>query len=198
MDTINPFAFFDSIFIANKLNTYMGDFNFSEIQLFCYFSCLLSLYEGHPVASWGYKFIKNDLGVPLSIDIQNSLANLLSKNEIEEINNYYKITQRGQDKSTMLSNLQRFNERIKYLENACDSLLVLPVGNIRSSIANEPVIKSVTEASVRALMWEDDGAIELLYDQFEMLKTALNIENADLFVPAVTWLKYLQTYKGTN
>lgn len=198
MEMLNSYATYDSLFIGTKLEAYIGDFNFSEIQLFCYFSCLLSLYEGNPVSYWGYQFIKNDLGVPLSEDVQNSLNNLLRSKEIECNNGYYKVTQKGKDKNKILSDLPRFEERSKYLENACGSLLVLPIGNIRSSIAHEPVIKSTTEASVRSLIGGDEGVIDLLYDQFEVLKTALNMESLDLFVPAVTWLKYLQESQGIS
>ena len=84
METINPFAIYDTLFVGNKLQRYIGDFNSSEVQLFCYFSCLLSLYEGNPTSFWGYKFIKNDLGVPLSTEVYTALDCLLVNNELEK------------------------------------------------------------------------------------------------------------------
>lgn len=198
MATINPFAAYDTLFVGNKLQRYIGDFNFSEVQLFCYFSCLLSLYEGNPTSFWGYKFIKNDLGVPLSTEVYDALDCLLRNEEIEELDKYYKITNEGEHKIVFLSSLSRFQNRIKYLETACESLLALPVGNIRNAINSEPIVRAASSSSVRTLVDEDNGAITLLYEQFDLLKEAINSKDSDLFVPAVTWLKYLQISQEDN
>lgn len=198
METINPFATYDTLFIGNKLQRYIGDFNSSEVQLFCYFSCLLSLYEGNPTSFWGYKFIKNDLGVPLSTDVYDALDCLQRNNEIQIADNYYQITNEGRIKCELLSQLGRFQGRKKYLEAACESLLALPIGYIRNSINSEPVVRAANNSAVRTLVDEENGAVALLYEQFELLKEAINSQDSDLFVPAVTWLKYLQLPKEVN
>lgn len=198
MESINPYAIYDTLFVGDKLQRYIGDFNSSEVQLFCYFSCLLSLYEGNPTSFWGYKFIKNDLGVPLSTDVYNALDCLLRNNELEKIDNYYQITSEGKSKCNILSELGRFENRNKYLEVACESLLALPIGYIRNSIISDPIVRAANNSSVRTLVDEENGAVALLYDQFELLKEAINSQDADLFVPAVTWLKYLQLPKEVN
>lgn len=192
MDTVNPFSTYDALFIGNKLESYMEDFNFSEIHLFSYFSCLLSLYDGNPTSFWGYKFIKNDLGVPISNDIQNSLNSLLNNKEIEKNGEYFKLTVSGKENEILFSNLKRFENRKKYLENACDSLLALPIGNIRYAINNDPVIRAINASSVRTLLDSDNEALPLLHDQFAILNKILDKKTYNLFVPAVTWLKYLQ------
>jgi hypothetical protein len=198
MVTLNPLATYDALFIGNKLQRYIGDFNFSEVQLFCYFSCLLSLYDGIPTSFWGYKFIKNDLGVPLSTEVYDALDCLLRNEEIEESKRYYKITDEGKSKIIFLSGLSRFQNRIKYLETSCESLLALPIGNIRNAINSEPIVRTASSSSVRTLVDEDNGAIALLYGQFELLKEAIDSKDSDLFVPAVTWLKYLQLPQTEN
>lgn len=198
METINPFAIYDTLFVGNKLQRYIGDFNSSEVQLFCYFSCLLSLYEGNPTSFWGYKFIKNDLGVPLSTEVYVALDCLLRNNELEKADNYYKITIEGKSKCELLSEFERFENRNKYLEASCESLLALPIGYIRNSINSEPIVRAANNSTVRTLVDEENGAIALLYEQFELLKEAINTKDSDLFVPAVTWLKYLQLPKEVN
>ena len=198
METINPFAIYDTLFVGNKLQRYIGDFNSSELQLFCYFSCLLSLYEGNPISFWGYKFIKNDLGVPLSTEVYIALDCLLRNNELEKTDNYYKITSEGKSKCEVLSKFSRFENRNKYLEASCESLLALPLGYIRNSINSEPIVRAANNSTIRTLVDEENGAIALLYEQFELLKEAINSKDLDLFVPAVTWLKYLQLPKGVN
>lgn len=97
-----------------------------------------------------------------------------------------------------MSGLSRFQNRIKYLETACESLLALPVGNIRNAINSEPIVRTASNSSVRTLVDEDNGAIALLYEQFDLLKEAINSKDSDLFVPAVTWLKYLQIPQEEN
>ncbi|QRX64300.1 hypothetical protein JS578_03335 [Dysgonomonadaceae bacterium zrk40] len=198
METINPFAIYDTLFVGNKLQRFIGDFNSSEVQLFCYFSCLLSLYEGNPTSFWGYKFIKNDLGVPLSNDVYTALDCLLRNNELAKADDYYKITNEGVLKCNALSEFGRFENRNKYLEASCESLLALPIGYIRNSINNEPIVRAANNSSIRTLVDEDNGAVALLYEQFELLKEAIDSKDSDLFVPAVTWLKYLQLPKGVN
>lgn len=198
METINPFAIYDTLFVGNKLQRYIGDFNSSEVQLFCYFSCLLSLYEGNPTSFWGYKFIKNDLGVPLSTEVYTALDCLLVNNELEKADNYYKITSEGKSKCEVLSEFGRFENRNKYLEASCESLLALPIGYIRNSINSEPIVRAANNSTVRTLVDEENGATALLYEQFELLKEAIDTNDSDLFVPAVTWLKYLQLPKDVN
>ena len=198
METINPFAIYDTLFVGNKLQRYIGDFNSSEVQLFCYFSCLLSLYEGNPTSFWGYKFIKNDLGVPLSTEVYTALDCLLVNNELEKADNYYKITSEGKSKCEVLSEFGRFENRNKYLQASCESLLALPIGYIRNSINSEPIVRAANNSTVRTLVDEENGAIALLYEQFELLKEAIDTNDSDLFVPAVTWLKYLQLPKDVN
>jgi hypothetical protein len=197
MDMLSSHATYDSLFIGNKLEEYLGDFNISEIQLFCYFSALLSLYDGKRVADWGYTFIKSELGVPLSREIEDAVNSLLCNKEIEPIDKYFKVTEAGRDKIKMLSELPRFKSRQKYLENSCDSLLTLPIGLVRNSITNDPAIKTASIASVRTLIDENSGATELLYEQFEILRKSLKIKSEDLFVPAVKWLE-LQVKQRTK
>lgn len=197
MEKVNPFAIYDTLFIGNKLQRFITDFNSSEVQLFCYFSCLLSLYEGNPISFWGYTFIKSTLGVPLSNDVNVALDCLFRSNEIEKVDNYYRITSKGELKLEVLSELSIFGNRKKYLEASCESLLALPVGYIRVSINNEPIVRTAKNSSLRVLVDEDgeNGAVSLLYEQFELLKEAINMKDLDLFVPAVTWLKFLQQTK---
>lgn len=198
METINPFAIYDTLFVGSKLQRYIGDFNSSEVQLFCYFSCLLSLYEGNPTSFWGYKFIKNELGVPLSTDVYTALDCLLRNNELQKADDYYMITSEGESKCEVLSKLNRFENRNKYLEASCESLLALPIGYIRNSINSEPIVRAANNSTVRTLVDEENGAVALLYEQFELLKEAIDTKDSDLFVPAVTWLKFLQLPKGVN
>lgn len=190
---INSVALYDTLYIGNKLQKYLDDFNSSEIQLFCYFSCLLSLYDGNPISFWGYNFIRNGIGVPLSNDVSESLMVLLRNEELIVNNEYYNITKNGLEKCNVLSSITIFNTRIKYLDAACDSLLSIPEGLIRNAINNEPVLNGAIYSSLRNLIDEENGSISILYEQFELLQSVFQSQEDDLFIPATTWIRYLQT-----
>ena len=130
METINPFAIYDTLFVGNKLQRYIGDFNSSEVQLFCYFSCLLSLYEGNPTSFWGYKFIKNDLGVPLSTEVYTALDCLLVNNELEKADNYYKITSEGKSKCEVILRSYSYSIWMAWL------LMVIPRSRSKSMLSS--------------------------------------------------------------
>lgn len=188
---INPNAIYDTLFIGQRLQKQFDDFGISELQLFCYLSCLMSLYESNPISFWGYKFVKNELGVPLSIDILNAVECLVNSNEAQKIDNYYRITENGTQKFLFFSEFPSFKNRDKFLHAACDSALTTTIGNIRRAVCNEPVVKSASNGNLRFLNDEHNNVMELLYDQFSLLRDALPGQYADLFVPAVTWLKFL-------
>ena len=189
---INSVALYDTLYVGNKLQKYLEDFNSSEIQLFCYFSCLLSLYDANPISFWGYNFIRNGIGVPLSNDISESVKSLIRNDEFSLYADYYKVTEIGFERCDELSSLSYFKNRIKYLDAACDSLLSIPAGLIRNSINNEPILNGATYSSLRNLVDEENGSISLLYDQFELLQSVFQNQYSDLFIPATTWLRYLQ------
>lgn len=196
---INPYSIFDSLFIGKKIQGNIGDFNYSELQLFCYFSCLMSLYDGNPISFWGYKFIKNELGVPLSYEVDVAIEKLQQNNElILKDDGFLRLTDLGEEKLKTFTDFDIYKSRIKYLQASCESLLVMPIGNFRTSIYQEPLIKFANEGDLRNLTEEDSIALDSLYDQFEMLKEALKNQYSDLFVPAVTWLKYLQNSESFN
>ena len=55
-------ASFDLLFVAEELSLKLGTATVGEIHLFSYLGCLLSLFEGQPVADLGYSFGDWNLG----------------------------------------------------------------------------------------------------------------------------------------
>lgn len=196
---INSNATYDVLSIAINLNKYNSDFNSSEINLFCYFSCLLSLYRGIPTYNWGYGFIKNELGVPISAEVQVAIKQALDLGHLieESGTGYYIISDKGIEFYNKLCVISRYKERQYFIDNACSSLLTNSIGNIRCVLHTDPVISSVKESSLRTLFDDDSGATELLYSQFSILKRVLNCELKDeLFIVVLTWIKCLQNIEG--
>ena len=198
MVSANSFVIFDVLFIATNLQKYNCDFNFSEINLFCYFSCLLSLYAGKPSSEWGYAFIKNEYGVPISAEVNSSIKWFKDAEYlIEDNEGYFNITNKGIEFKNQLMEMNRYSERKLFIENACDSLLLNSIGDIRSIIHEEPIIKKKKNSSLRQLLNDNSGTIDLLYNQFAILKHLLNGDNTnDMFLAALTWLKCVQNIEG--
>lgn len=193
---MKPQAVFDILFVGQKLQSKIQDFSLSEINFFSYLGCLLSLYDGNIVANWGYNFIKNNLGSPFSSDLNIAIDSLVANGTIlksEGIDGYYRLSPKGVEFLEVYSTLQTFKSRITYLNLACRSISLFPLGYIKEAINNEPVLKSAFVSSTkRSLLEENSPATKSLYHQFALLKTALEDKHQDLMIPAIVWIESLQ------
>lgn len=189
-----PEAIFDTLYIGLKIESKLDDFSHPEVQFFAYLSCLLSLYNGNPLSFWEYCFVKTQLGSPYSVDIKEAWNFLKSKASVEQTTEgYSKLTDKGRDEIDFYLTLHAFKQRAKYLDAACKSLSLIPVGYIKKAIQNEPVLKTARIAiSRKFLLDESSPATHALYEQFGTLKEALKgVDYKDLLIPAVVWIEAL-------
>ncbi|HYA39976.1 MAG TPA: hypothetical protein VEF34_01630 [Syntrophobacteraceae bacterium] len=168
----------------------MGNIARSELHLFSYLACLLSLYKNHPVADWEYGFAVTQQGHPFSPDIDEALGVLFQIGHLVRANSYLKTSMGGVNEYNILKSLQINAEREPFLDGACASLLALPVGTIRHALSQEPDIRNAVSLSQsRKLL--TDSSLDMLYDQFATLSKAIGVDVDDLMVPSVVWLTYL-------
>lgn len=190
-----PEATFDTLFVASRVQRRLEDFAEGEIHFFTYFACLLSLYEGFPSDAWGYTYVKTEFGTPFSGEIQKALRVLIASRFAEELggSEYFDLTIEGGKRLDFLSsNFSFFHERSKYLEVACNMLTLLPYGQIRESLRNEPVINSAeTGRSSRTLLETTSPATHALHAQFRLLREAMADSKSKLLLPAAVWLNGL-------
>jgi hypothetical protein len=189
-----PEAIFDTLYIGSKIESKLDDFSQPEVQFFAYLSCLLSLYDGNPLSFWEYSFLKTQLGSPYSVDIDGAWNFLKSKALVEQTTEgYSKLTGKGKAEIDFYLTLHAFKPRAKYLEAACKSISLIPVGYIKKAIHNEPVLKAArVSISKRSLLDKSSPATHALYEQFGTLKEALKEEDyKDLLIPAVVWIEAL-------
>ena len=193
MSRIQSNAVFDALYIGTHLQIKLNDFSNYELQIFTYLSCLLSLYDGEPVSFWGYTFIKNDLGSPFSKEINDAIEALIAKGSIiKSDGSFLSVTANGQNELRLYSSFRSNISRIKYLQAACESMNLISYGEVKDSISQEPILQSAGKQSQRRLLIDDDSpAFSVLYEQFEMLRTALENQFHNLVIPAIVWLKYL-------
>ena len=187
---INYSAYFDCLSIGNRLDDFLGDFIISEVYLFAYLSCLLSLYKENPVSAWGYIFGITKSGYPYSVDLDKSIGLLISNGYFKLTEHIMQITEEGKEEYKILRTISLNLEREPFLDGACSTLLTLPVGIVRGAISQGPEIRSALSLSQSNLLLLDPG-LNILYDQFSALSSAIGLDIEDLVVPAIVWIKYL-------
>lgn len=195
-----PEAFFDSLYLTDSLDRELDGVSFSEINLFSYLACLLSLYDSNPVSFWGYRFIKNKYGSPYSYELEDSINKAKSNEYIIFLDdNYFELTNEGKEILSILKTHTQYKSRLKYLRVSYECITMLPYGLIKESITNEPLITSANNKDSRNILIEtDSGAISILYNHFEILKLALDDKYDDLMVPATVWLRKIFEKKAVR
>jgi hypothetical protein len=167
-----------------------GGASSSEIHLFAYLACLLSLYNSEPVSTWGYRFAGTKEGAPFSPDIAQAISLLYTSGNTTEKANLYTITGIGLIEYEDLSVLSQNTRRDMYVEGACSATYALPIGLVRQALLQEPVLRRATTLSTARQLLEL-ADLSTLYAQFDSLSRAIGVDTSELMVPAVTWLTYL-------
>jgi hypothetical protein len=190
MSRSNPLAYFDALAISVKLQQTFDRTAISEVHLFAYLACLLSLYRGCAASDWGYEFVATENGSPFSADLEEAIVSLVLEGLGEQSDRYLVVTVEGQSVCAELSDFERNRRREEFLSAACASVLALPLGTIRSAMVTDHDMKLATELrDTRRLLTET--AVEDLHDAFSALSDEIGIHVRDLMVPAVVWLNYL-------
>lgn len=191
MSTI-PEAIYDVLYVTAKLGEKFGDAEVSEVHLFCYLSCLLSLYQGNLLVSWGYSFISSNLGAPYSSDLDSSINILINAGLLEISGNYLTLTASGYEALNILGTFEQNAKREKCLSAACLSAFTLPFGTLRRGLLNEPVLKNaISLDKTERLLDERNPSNTLLYDQFNLLRESISSKSHDLIIPSTVWLTFL-------
>ena len=187
---ICPEATFDALAITASLRPTLGRVLPSEVHLFAYLSCLLSLYSGRPVVDWGYEFTSTAEGAPYSVSMDRAITLLRNSSDMESGPSGLSLSSTGVAEYELLRTISGNEAREKYVAGACSSVLAIPVGVVRAALGQEPALRRVSSlSSTRPLLQNVD--LSVLYDQFEALSSALGPTVRDVMVPAVTWLTFL-------
>jgi len=143
---VTPEAFYDSLSLAHKLDSYLDGFKLEEIHLFSFFSSFLFLYEGNPIGIWQHKYTVSN-GYPFSNNINEAINRHIQNGMFEEKNEYYTITGRGVDEFNKFKTLPTFIKREEYLNAACSTSLLVPYSQTLRALLSEPELKKAEELS---------------------------------------------------
>lgn len=185
---IEPTAAFDTLALTALLEPTFGNIMFSEIHLFSYLSCLLSLYKGRPVSEWGYNFAATKEGSPFSPQLASAIEQLSAAGLLTGAP-ALRLSEIGRSEYQFLRTLSIASREV-YLSSASASILALPVGGIRTALSQEPALRRVSSlTTTRQLL--DNADTYALYDQFQVLSEAIGPNIHELMIPAIVWLTYL-------
>ena len=184
-DQVKPEAFFDSLSLAHKLDSFLDGFKLEELHLFSYFSSLLYLYDGKSIATWEHKYIVSE-GYPFSDSLNEAIKRHIQNGLYELRGEFYTITGRGTDTFMKLKNMHAFISREAYINAACTTSILLPYVQTRNALLSEPEIRKAVELNNAS--WLDREGV---YEQFKKISEAVGVEAKNLIIPAVTWVDYL-------
>lgn len=183
-------AYFDTLFITDKLDEYAGQATLHEISAFAYLGCLLSVYEGNPTERWSYQFMAVPPMLPYANEITDSARQLVSRGLIEGSDSDYRISARGRQELFVWAQLHSFEWRRRFLEGATGTGVLLPPVEVMSRMRNEPQLKRASlSGSTRELMTE--ATTGALFEQLHALQRAVGTAARDLLVPASVYLRFL-------
>ncbi len=157
-----------------------------------YLAQLLSIYDGNTTVKWGYLFTRNKYGAPISIEILEEIEVLCSKGYlVEDDSGYYCLADTSSaDFIQQLEKSYIFGWKTKYIMTALDSLLTKPFPKVVNAIQYEPGINLLDKIN-RTSVLLDNSSINLLFDDFKIIKEVINDTNINLVVPASLWIDYL-------
>jgi len=182
---VTPEAFFDSLSLAHKLDSFLDGFKLEEIHLFSYFSAFLYSYSGHSISTWQHKYIVAN-GYPFSESLNNAILLHIKNGLFEDEGSYFKISTRGTIEFDNFKDLVTFSERETLISAACTTSILLPYSETIRALLNEPDLQKQAELDNNEWLHPDG-----FYPQFKEVSEAIGINSHDMIIPAVTWINYL-------
>jgi hypothetical protein len=181
---VNPEAFFDSLSIGYKLDSFLEGFKLQEIHLFSYFSSILFGYEGHNVSDWGYKYIIDSAGYPFSEALDEASGRHIQNGSFEKREDYYVVSGRGTTEYITFKSLESLMWREKFIDAACTTNILVPYSQTLRALLDAPDLQRSREID----NWLDQSGI---YNKILQISEAVGAPAGDLIIPAVSWIKYL-------
>jgi hypothetical protein len=181
---ISPEAFFDSLSIGYKLDSFLEGFKLQEINLFSYFSSILFGYQGNNVSEWGYKYVIDSAGYPFSDALNEASERHIQNGSFEKRDDYYVASGRGTTEYLTFKSLESLAWREKFIDAACTTNILVPYSQTLRALLEAPDLQRSKEID----NWLDQSGI---YKKISQISEAVGVPTGDLIIPAVSWIKYL-------
>lgn len=190
----NSESYYDALAICVHLDPILDSVAPSEVYIFAYLSCLLSVYRKQPVTSWGYQFGTVNGGYPFSPDLTQSVEDLVRAGYLEQgtEDGYLRVTPNGEKELEWLQKLGKNAKREEFISGACYSALSLPLGVIREAIDESRDVHAARTLSSSRHIPSVSG-MQDIHDQFDVLSKSVGVDIEDLMIPAVVWLQFMSS-----
>ena len=186
--TLSIEAYFDCLSIAVGVPSSVAPVSTRELHLLGYLARLLALFEGEPLADWGYSFALTSRGYPHSAAFEVARIELAGDGRIEQREpETFVATPRGRDELAQLRGLSFLDRRTRWLDAAADCSLALPMGSIRYALTSRnDLLGSGGSGQPRELVTQP--YVDRVHGERTLIEAALGGESVDLLAPAVAWL----------
>lgn len=193
---MNICANFDILFYLSHPRNKYSEQTLFEINTMLYLAELLSIYDGCNTQKWGYGFARNKYGAPVSAELMKEADFLFIKGYLSRDNSgYYKISDTASlDSILLLSKSNVLGWKVKYIEAVFDSLLTKSFPKVVNAVQREPSI-SFLESINRTSTLLESNLVNVLYEDFGVLKEIIGDSHIDLVVPASLWIDYLSVQR---
>jgi hypothetical protein len=190
----NSESYYDALAICVHLDPILDSVAPSEIYIFAYLACLLSIYRNHSVTSWGYRLGSVEYGYPFSPDLAQSIEDLVKAGYLKQgvEDKFLRVTPSGEKEFEWLQKLGNNAKRDEYIDGACYSALSLPLGVIRDAIDESRDVQAARKLSSARHIPSATG-MQDIHDQFDVLSKSIGVEIEDLMIPAVVWLQFMSS-----
>lgn len=190
MNYISPTAYCDVLVIANDAPRSTLPMSIIEMHLFSYLACVLGLFEGEPIAAWGYEYAVTAEGFPFSGEFEEARKGVVSAG-LMELDDQGLLAPRQPDLAkelgTMLTVSHLARQRRAWLRTATECTLALPLGSIRLAINQTPGLVTPIKLGQTSKLLESDD-VTLLYEEYKVVSSVLGADAKDKLSPAVLWL----------
>jgi hypothetical protein len=178
------------MFVIARLEKAFGGLSQLQIQKLAFLSCILSMYEGHPAAEWGYTFATTEFGKPICVEISSVLLYFTGTGVLAVTGGRHHLSESGRGLLSILKDQQNLTGRDRYLSAACESALATSPGSFNRGIDNEPTLAS-SDLRARGAMLLSGPSVELLHEHFGGLTQLLPNPGTDLLSPSLVWLAFV-------
>ena len=198
-DDFAPNAYADVVTLLHVAPRSAIPLSVAELHLFAYLGRILSLFDGLPIADWGYDFVVTSEGFPFSAQLDEGLKaasrlGLVTDDFDGELVPAETAIAAEYEVLTKISDACR---RSAWLRAATHCSLSIPSGSIRYAVNHSPGLAAATSSGQRRMLLQPTD-VASLYSQYAVVRNALGEIDHDLLAPAIVWLSAYVVAKNTD
>jgi len=163
-----------------------------EIQSILYMLVLIRLFkEQRAISNKNYDFIMSDKR-PYSTEINSSLKQLNKFSMIKKINEKYMIEESGINFANMFIDFDMFKESKNIIDILVYCLQKSSIVSLAYNIENETMVNDMNnQPSNRFIIDRKSSSIELIYNDFDALKSLFSNSEVDIVALVSVWIQYI-------